>query len=141
MATAILKIQADTSSALQSINQIDRALGTLNSSASSVTRTMNGLTSAFQTAAAAVIGASLFNFVDQLQNMENKLRIASKSQEEFNMSLAYVKAIADKTGQSLSATGDLYAAVARNAEKLGYDQAQIVTVTNAVEHQHKVQHQ
>jgi tape measure domain-containing protein len=109
--TQTIRVVADTS-------QAERALGRL-----------QGALTALATAA---IGSSLFSFVDSLQNMENKLRIATSSQEEFNASLAYVKAIADKTGQSLQATGDLYAAVARNAGKLGYDQAQVVTVTNAM---------
>ncbi len=115
---AVLKIDGDASGALRSIQQVERAVGNLSTT--------------IQAIGGAVIGASLFSFVDQLQNMQNKLLIATKTQDEFNYALAAVKAVADKTGQSLSATGDLYAAVARNAEKLGYNQDQVVTVTNAM---------
>jgi len=108
---AEIKFTADTSQAERAVESLKRAIGGIG---------------------AAVVGASLFKLVDDLQNMQNKLLIASKSTEEFNQSMAYVKAIADKTGQSLQATGDLYAAVSRNAEKLGYNTAQVATVTNAM---------
>ncbi len=110
MADAQIKITADTS-------QAERALGSLNNSLRSL--------------ASVVIGAGLFKFTDDLQNMQNKLRIAARSNEEFNKSLGYVKAIADSTGQSLTAIGDLYSRVASNAEKLGYNTEQVATVTNA----------
>ena len=128
---AQIKIEADNSQALRAIQQVERALGSISTSANAASRAMSGLTATMQALGAAVVGASLFNLVDQLQNMENKLRIATKSNEDFNQSLAFVKAIADKTGSSIAATGDLYAAVARNAEKLGYDTNQVATVTNA----------
>lgn len=132
MANAQIQITADTSAALRSIQQIEKALGNVSTTANSVERSMSGLTNTMRTLAGAVIGASLFNFVDSLQNVQNKLRIATTSQAEFNSALSAVKAIADKTGQSLVATGDLYASVAKNAATLGYNQEQITTVTNAM---------
>ena len=82
--------------------------------------------------ATVVAGASLFKFVDDLQNMQNKLLIVSNSTNEFNTNMAYVKAIADSTGQSMVAIGDVYSKVAANADKLGYNTAQVATVTNAM---------
>ena len=132
MADTQIKITADNSQALRSIADINRALGGLQSSASGVNRTMGALTSTMQTLAGVVAGASLFNFIDGLQNMQNKLRIVANSNEEFTRSLAYVKAIADNTGQSVNAIGDVYAKVAANADKLGYSTEQVATVTNAM---------
>ena len=129
---AVIKIDGDASGALRSISQIENALGGIQKSVSAATRSLGGLQSALGAIAGVAAGGSLLSFVDQLQNMQNKLRIATGSQEEFNKSMEYVRAIADKTGQSLASTGDLYASVARNAQKLGYDQNQVVTVTNAM---------
>jgi tape measure domain-containing protein len=109
-ADAQIKITADTS-------QAERALGSLNNSLKAL--------------AGVVIGTGLFRFVDDLQNMQNKLRIAARSNDEFNKSMSFVKAIADSTGQSLTAIGDLYSRVASNADKLGYNTDQVATVTNA----------
>jgi tape measure domain-containing protein len=132
VADTVLRIQADVENALRGIQRIESSLGRLNDSAAQVQRSMSGLTNTMRTLAGAVIGASLFNFVDDLQNMQNKLLLATNSQEDFNNALGVVKQIADKTGQSLSAIGNLYAAVSRNAQDLGYNQAQITTVTNAM---------
>ena len=129
---AVIKIDGDASGALRSISQIETALGGIQKSVASATRSLGSLQSALGAIAGIAAGGSLMTFVDELQNMQNKLRIATGSQEEFNKSMGYVKAIADKTGQSLASTGDLYASVARNAKTLGYNQDQVVTVTNAM---------
>lgn len=125
MATAQIRIDGDASGALRSIQQVQTALQGINSAARSA-----------QAALSAMVGAvatgGLFNFVDELQNMQNKLRVATGSNQAFADSMEYVRAIADKTGQSLAATGNLYAQVAQNAGKLGYNQDQVVTVTNAM---------
>lgn len=138
MADVKVKIEGDASSLISSVRSAEAALGRLSSNAANAQRSLDGInrsaqsvTGALGSLVAAVAGQSLFNFVDGLQNMSNKLLIASKSQEEFNTSLAVVKQIADSTGQSLTATGDLYSKVAQNAGKLGYNQAQVATVTNA----------
>ncbi len=129
---AVIKIDGDASGALRSISQIETALGGIQKSVAAATRSLGSLQSALGAIAGIAAGGSLMTFVDELQNMQNKLRIATGSQEEFNKSMGYVKAIADKTGQSLASTGDLYASVARNAKTLGYNQDQVVTVTNAM---------
>ena len=129
---AVIKIDGDASGALRSISQIENALGGIQKSVSAATRSLGSLQGALASIAGIAAGGSLMSFVDELQNMQNKLRIATGSQEEFNKSMEYVKAIADKTGQSLASTGDLYASVARNAKTLGYNQDQVVTVTNAM---------
>ena len=125
MATAQIRIEGDASGALRSIQQIETALGRIQNVARNAQSALTGVV-------AAVAGGSLFSFIDELQNVQNKLRIASGSSEEFTKSMEMIRAIADKTGQSLAATGDLYARVAQNAQKLGYDQNQVVTVTNAM---------
>ena len=138
MATTRIDIEGSASSFLNAAKQAEAALGRLQSNAQATTKSLGQISrsaelmgNALKGAFAVAIGGSLFNFVDALQNMENKLRVATKSQEEFNQANAYVKAIADKTGQSLAAIGDLYSKVAMNADKLGYSTEQVATVTNA----------
>lgn len=138
MATTRIDIEGSASGFLNASKQAENALGRIQTQASRATRSLDGISrsadlmgNALKTAFAAAVGSSLFNFIDGLQNMQNKLRIATNSQEEFNQANAAVKAIADKTGQSLGAIGDLYSKVAMNADKLGYSQAQVTTVTNA----------
>jgi tape measure domain-containing protein len=125
VATAQIRIEGDASGALRSIQQIETALGRIQNVARNAQSALTGVV-------AAVAGGSLLSFVDELQNVQNKLKIASGSSEEFTKSMEMIRAIADKTGQSLAATGDLYARVAQNAQKLGYGQSEVVTVTNAM---------
>jgi lambda family phage tail tape measure protein len=106
------------------VEQLSGRMGSLNKSSAMIAGSLRAM-------AAAVVGVGLTTFIDDLQSMENKIRLASKSSDEFNVSMAYVKAIADQTGQSLTAVGSLYGKVAANAEKLGYSQEQVATTTSA----------
>jgi tape measure domain-containing protein len=124
MAETQIKITAENSGALRGIQQVQKALGGIQNAASSA-----------QTALAGIVGGlatgGLFNFIDGLQNMQNKLLVVSGSQEEFARATQAVRDVSDKTGQSLQATGDLYSKVATNAERLGFNQDQVVTITNS----------
>lgn len=138
MATTRIDIEGNASSLLAAAKQAEAALGNLSQSAKVASKNLDSIRnsadrmgSALKVALGVMAGKSLFNFIDDLQNMQNKLRVATKSQEEFNQSMTYIKAIADKTGQSMNAIGDLYAKVSMNAEKLGYNTSQVATVTNA----------
>lgn len=129
---AVIKFEGDASGAIRAINQIESALGGIQKSVASVSNSMKGLQGALAAVAGVAAGGSLLSFVDDLQNMENKLRLATKSQDEFNIANQAIKAIADKTGQSLAAVGDVYAKAAMNSDKLGYSQDQVITLTNAM---------
>lgn len=132
MANPNIRITADTNQAQAAIQGLNQRLASIEKSVASVNRSLGSMKTALSGVISALAGGALGGFIDDLQNMQQKLRIATGSQAEFNQAMDMVKAIADKTGQSLSATGDLYASVARNAEKLGYSQDQVTTVTNAM---------
>ena len=132
MADARIRITADTASAEAAIAGLTRRLQGIETAVRTVNRSLGSMRTALAGVVSVMAGGGLTTFIDDLQNMQNKLRIATSSQEEFVRATEMVRAIADSTGQSLSAIGDLYAAVSRNAAKLGYDQNQVVTVTNAM---------
>jgi tape measure domain-containing protein len=126
---AVIKFEGDASGAIRAINQIESALGGIQKSVASASNGMRGLQTAITGIMGAAAGGSLFSFVDSLQNMENRLRVATGSTQEFNQANTMVKMIADRTGQSLVETGNLYASLSQNAKKLGYSQDQVATAT------------
>ena len=131
MADLQYTVGVETSGAVSELNRLNDRINTLNKSAIGVSSTLDGFKNVLGGLAAAVAGASLFKLVDDIQNMENKLRLASSSQQEFVDSLAIVKQIADSTGQSMVAIGSLYGKVAVNAKNLGLSQAQVAATTEA----------
>ncbi len=132
MADSQIRITADTAQAQAAIKGLTDRLSSIEGAVNKANRSLGSMQQALGGVLAALAGGPLLSFIDDLQNMQNKLRVASKSQEDFNMAMSNIRAIADKTGQSISATGDLYASVAKNADKMGYSQAQVTTVTNAM---------
>jgi lambda family phage tail tape measure protein len=131
MADLNYDVRVNTQQALASLQRLEVQVGRLSGNMEKVNKTSSAFASSLRALGATVAGIGIGRFVDDIQNMQNKLLLASTSQDEFNKSLAYVKAIADQTGQSLAATGALYAKVAANAEKMGYTQEQVATVTSA----------
>jgi tape measure domain-containing protein len=132
VADSQIRITADTAQAQAAIRGLTDRLSSIEGAVNKANRSLQGMQSALGGIVSALAGSSLVSFIDELQNMQNKLRVATGSQEDFNMAMSNIRAIADKTGQSISATGDLYASVAKNADKMGYSQAQVTTVTNAM---------
>jgi len=131
MADLEYKVDVDTGGAVGELNKLNDRIVNLQRTTQNVSSSLDVFKSTLLGIGAAVAGSSLFQLVDSLQNMENKIRISVKSQEEFNRSLQVVKQIADSTGQSMVAIGSLYAKVAVNAEKLGFNQAQVAATTQA----------
>jgi tape measure domain-containing protein len=131
MADLNYDVRVNTQQALASLQRLESQVGRLSGNMEKVSRSSAVFANSFRALGATVAGIGIGRFVDDIQNMQNKLLLATSSQEEFNKSLGYVKAIADQTGQSLAATGALYAKVAANAEKLGYTQEQVATVTSS----------
>lgn len=138
MATTRIDIEGNASSILTALKQVESAMSKLQTSATQVNRSLSSITAsadrmgtALQAAFGIMAGRGLFDFIDGLQNMENKLRVSTRSQEEFNTSIKAVKEISDKTGQSMSAIADLYSKAASNADKLGYSTNQVTSVTYA----------
>lgn len=131
MADLDYRVDVDTGSAVAELNRLNDRINSLQKTTANVNSSLEGFKNVLIGIGAAVAGASLFKLVDDLQNMENKLRIASESQDQFNQSLSVVKAIADATGQSMNAIGSLYAKVAVNAKNLGFTQDQVAATTEA----------
>ena len=128
---ADIKITADSSQAQGAISALETKMKSLERSMGGIDKASQTMVRSLGAVAGALVAGSLFNFVDGIQNMTNKLRVASGSSEDFAKNMAYVRQIADSTGQSLQATGDLYSKVALNAEKLGYNTEQVAATTNA----------
>jgi tape measure domain-containing protein len=108
MADAQIRITADTSQAERALGNLQNALGAV---------------------AGAFIANSAINYISDLQDMSNKIRVSISDQNLFGDSLLAVANIARATGSNLGAVADLYSKVSFNAERLGLTQAQVGAAT------------
>ena len=77
-------------------------------------------------------GKELLDRAEAYTRLTNSLRIATTSEEDYQASLAAVRAVAQESNADLAATANLYGKVKLSADKLGISQQQIADVTATV---------
>ena len=114
---------------------IDRVRDAVGGLSDSVSAALGPLRSFAGLIAAAVgVGGAreIIDRADAYTNLSNQVRVASKSEEDYQESMRAVGAIAKDTNGDLNSTAQLYGKVKQNAESLGISQQQIADVTAIV---------
>ncbi|MEZ2683878.1 phage tail tape measure protein [Proteus vulgaris] len=92
--------------------------------------------SSFASFAKAVTGAlsihQVISYADGWTNLQNRLKLVTKSTQELNKATNDVYNIAQKTYQSLDATAQVYQRFSDNAERLGINQQKVAELTETV---------
>jgi len=129
---------AETSITVRLIDETRAGFATINSnldridsSASSLTKTMKGLETAALGFAAALASRQVFDFIDGIQTMENRLKLVTKSQDEFNDRFRELYDVSQRTSTPLSENIDLYSKLAQNQKVTGQTSEDLVKVTEA----------
>ncbi|MDS0789100.1 phage tail tape measure protein [Proteus vulgaris] len=93
-------------------------------------------TSSFASFAKAVTGAlsihQVISYADGWTDLQNRLKLVTKSTQELNKATNDVYTIAQKTYQSLDATAQVYQRFSDNAERLGINQQKVAELTETV---------
>ncbi|MFM7009320.1 MAG: tape measure protein, partial [Betaproteobacteria bacterium] len=76
--------------------------------------------------------ANVIKMADEYKNLDAKLHLVTKSQQEFNDVQGKLAAMADANRQSLSATIDLYSGIAPSLQKAGQSQENILKAVDSV---------
>lgn len=108
-----------------------------------VNQSLNGMNKQLATAGAALKGflsvellrraaVSYADLADQTKLIDARLRLATKSQEEFNTASSEVRRIANENGAAVGVTANLYARLSPVMREAGRSQAEIIKVTEAV---------
>lgn len=111
---------------------MDRANRLVGGATASIERAANAAKTALAGIASGLGGRELIAMVDQYAKFTAQLRLATDSQREFAQAYASVKAIANSSQADLSATGSLYAALARATKDLGLSQREVSDITESV---------
>lgn len=92
--------------------------------------------SSFASFAKAVTGAlsvhQVISYADGWTDLQNRLKLVTKSTQELNKATNDVYTIAQKTYQSLDATAQVYQRFSDNAERLGINQLKVAELTETV---------
>lgn len=129
------------------LDEIKRALGTVQQDLGKfkqhAEKTTAGMTEGMRTAGrvalqlGAALGAAfslrnLAQMTDEVQEHTARLKLATRSAEEFNKAQQQTFAIAQRTRTSLKATGELYARIERSTKELGLSQEKVLQLTETI---------
>ncbi|WP_425915920.1 tape measure protein [Pseudomonas sp. GWSMS-1] len=109
--------------------EVNNSLSEMNKRVNSAAVALKGLIGVSVLKGAAVQYASL---ADQAKQIDARLKLATKSQVEFNKASADVRRIANENGAALGAVTQLYARLAPSLREAGRSQAEISQVVEAV---------
>lgn len=133
--TASLVIKVDSSGAKSASADLDR----LTDASGKAERATDGLSRAWRTAAGVLSAAAVarvtrayLDAADAAANMSARLRLATKSQEEFTAAHRATFRIAQSAGTELEGVVNLYGRLAQSSAQLGLSQAQVAQLTETV---------
>lgn len=117
-------------------NNTKKAFGELHTSLAETNSKLKAAGDLFKLAFSGglIVGAArqLSTMADASTNMESKLKLATSTQQGFNLALADVRRIADENGASVTAVTQLYARLSPALREAGRSQEEVALVTEAV---------
>jgi lambda family phage tail tape measure protein len=123
--TRVVRAKSDLQAFARAGGEAERAVGGIEAATRRLGPALGSVFAGF------TIGAAIRQ-ADEFTNIAARMRLATKSAEEFATAQVQVFAIAQQTGTGLAATADLYGALARNTQELGASQAQVLDVTRTI---------
>lgn len=133
--TARLVIAVDSSGAKSATRELDN----LSKGSQRAEKATSGLTVAFRVLSGVISVAALtrvtgayIQMADASANMSARLRLATKSQNEFNTAHRETYAIAQRTSTQLESVVDLYAKLSQSTGQLGVSQSSLLRLTESI---------
>ena len=135
METASLIIKVDSRGAESASRDLDKLTGASGRAEGKV-GLLTGAYKAFSAvAASAALAQTVGMYVrlaDESANMSARLRLATKSQDEFNVAQRATFEIAQRTSTELTSVVDLYAKLSQSTGELGVSQGELLRLTESI---------
>lgn len=135
MDTESLKIKIDTSDlakAKQGLDNVDKSAKNVDKSLSSVTNSLMSFKGAVAAVATSAVISNYIKMADTFTNIESKLKLATKSTNEFSTAQRELFLIAQESRVAFESTVDLYSKLATSTENLKLKQSDLLRVTETI---------
>ena len=129
--TRRILIKVDTSDA-KGLREIADKMGMLNKNTKSLATNFGFLTGAVQTWIGYLGVREITRMSDEMQNLSNRLKITTKAGEDSTQVFEKIVGLADRTNQSLTATGDAYNRFAGALERTGANSDEVIALTETL---------
>jgi tape measure domain-containing protein len=111
--------------------QISSGVGQLNNSVSGLTRGFDSLASAASAVGLALGGREIFNYVNTIETLDNKLRLVTNSSADLANKYKELNNLANETRQGIAPTIDLYSKLAIGTKDTGLAHNDLITIIDA----------
>jgi len=129
----VLKTISDSREAQADLAKLRKSVDGIQSSTERVSSNLGKFAKIFAVGVTAFAGVkAITDMSDKVTILNNKLRVSTKSQEEFNFALTKVRSIAMENRTQLFAVGTLYSKLSRSTQAFGATQDEVAKVTDAV---------
>lgn len=132
MAIAV-EVLSDSKQAQQDLAQLRKSVDNIQTTANTASNAIRGFLSSISAmAVSAITIGSVAKASDELTTLTSKIKLATKTQDEFNYAVRETRQIASATRQSLTSITSLYNRVAIATDNLGVSQKDVVKFTDSV---------
>lgn len=129
----VLKTISDSKQAQQDLTKLRESVDNIKTSTERVSNSFLSLGKAIGAIATAGIAVKSFmSMSDQLTSLENRIKIVTKTQAEFNAVFGQVRQIAMASRSDLGSVAQLYTKLSLATKEMGANQRQISAVTEAI---------
>lgn len=132
----IYTVGMDTKGLLTGEQQTKTSLNSMGDAAQSaggkVDRLGSSLSKLASAVASALIVRQVIAYADAWTNVESKIRLVTKSNDEFIDTTQKILALSNSTRSSVDATAQLYSKLANSTKELGLNQSQLLAITKTV---------
>lgn len=129
LGTLLVDIKGDTTQLIQGFNRAESAV---NKTTKSMGNAINVLTAAFFSLQAIDLAKGYAKQVDELQSVNNRLKLVTKSNQEFLKVQNELFTQAQNTRSMYAGTIDLYGRIARSTQTLNLSQKELLKITDTV---------
>lgn len=127
--TKYIDIKLRTKSAETSADKLDGKMKGLGATVDKTSNSFGALSKVAAAVGTAIVTGQITRYADAWTTVNNRLRSATKTNDEFLMSQKGVIAIAQEAGVGLSGVADSYSRIAQNTEHLGLSQDRVLDIT------------
>lgn len=135
MDVSSLKIKIDTSDAISAKKNLDNLNGgvkKLDTSVMGMSRSLVSLPAIFSGIIASLSTRELIKYADTYTNIESKLKLATKSTQEYTKAQRELFKISQETRTGLDSTVELYRKLSTSTESLNISQTRLLNITETI---------
>lgn len=129
LGTLLVDIKGDTTQLIQGFNRAEKAVTKTTQTMGSAVKVLTGVFASLQ---AIDLAKGYAKQVDELQSVNNRLMLVTKSAQEFATAQKELFSQAQNTRTMYSGTIDLYGRIARSTQNLNMSQKELLSLTNSI---------